>query len=607
MALPKIIQKFNTHVATNGSADSFGHLKLSDAVNSTSSTSGGFAATPAAVKAAYDLATTAKNTADEAKSLGTVAYTYKGSVSTVADLDNVSNPKNGYVYNVTASGANYAYVEAVGTEGQSGYVAAHWDNLGAVIQVDTALDDESVNPVENRVITNALSTLANSTHVHEQLKIKNSSGTYTNSTYDGGTAVTIDKVYEAASADSATTASSADEATKLSTARTLTVDLSGSQTHNNFDGTANVYLATTGVLPVSAGGTGSTSSADALTNLGLTATASELNTLDGITASTTELNYVDGVTSAIQDQIDGKADSSHTHGNISNDGKLTTKGVVVVTDATDGSIKGSTTITVTELEYLDGVTSSIQDQLDAKLDEAEVPSPSNSSPAALGATASAGTGTDYSRANHVHPGPTIQLTGDATTSATQLTGTSTISISTTLATVNTDTTATGNASATTLTNGGSFNVPHITANGKGLVTNNDNIAITLPQLVGQNGTSVTAGTGTDAGKLFIENSGARSVATGTSGGTISVNTNGTSADVVVKGLRGSISTPITAGVAVTTPSYIVGSNRLIVMIDGVVCQPTVTYTEQGTAGNTSTTIKFVDDIDNTYVVDVLVI
>lgn len=59
------------------------------------------------------------------------------------------------------------------------------------------------------------------------------------------------------------------------------------------------------------------SAATALTNLGLTATATELNTLDGITASTaelntldgitattTELNYTDGVTSNIQAQID---------------------------------------------------------------------------------------------------------------------------------------------------------------------------------------------------------------------------------------------------------------------------------------------------------------
>jgi hypothetical protein len=33
----------------------------------------------------------------------------------------------------------------------------------------------------------------------------------------------------------------------------------------------------------------------------------------GVTATATELNYVSGVTSSIQDQIDGKAESNHTH------------------------------------------------------------------------------------------------------------------------------------------------------------------------------------------------------------------------------------------------------------------------------------------------------
>ena len=57
---------------------------------------------------------------------------------------------------------------------------------------------------------------------------------------------------------------------------------------------------TSGTLPVARGGTGATTAAAALTNLGVTATA-------------TELNYVDGVTSNIQTQLNGKAASSHTH------------------------------------------------------------------------------------------------------------------------------------------------------------------------------------------------------------------------------------------------------------------------------------------------------
>jgi len=68
-----------------------------------------------------------------------------------------------------------------------------------------------------------------------------------------------------------------------------------------------------GTLPVNKGGTGATTAAAALVNLGLTATAAEINKLDGVTATTEELNYVDGVTSNIQTQLNNKAASSHSH------------------------------------------------------------------------------------------------------------------------------------------------------------------------------------------------------------------------------------------------------------------------------------------------------
>lgn len=51
-------------------------------------------------------------------------------------------------------------------------------------------------------------------------------------------------------------------------------------------------------VAVSHGGTGSSTAAGALVNLGLTATAAELNALDGITSTVAELNIVDGGTSA---------------------------------------------------------------------------------------------------------------------------------------------------------------------------------------------------------------------------------------------------------------------------------------------------------------------
>ena len=52
----------------------------------------------------------------------------------------------------------------------------------------------------------------------------------------------------------------------------------------------------TGTLSVAKGGTGATTAAGALTNLGLTATAAELNKLDGATVTTAELNVLSGVT-----------------------------------------------------------------------------------------------------------------------------------------------------------------------------------------------------------------------------------------------------------------------------------------------------------------------
>lgn len=58
---------------------------------------------------------------------------------------------------------------------------------------------------------------------------------------------------------------------------------------------------------------GITATATELNTLdGITATTAELNIMDGVTATTTELNYLDGVTSSVQTQIDGKASTATT-------------------------------------------------------------------------------------------------------------------------------------------------------------------------------------------------------------------------------------------------------------------------------------------------------
>jgi hypothetical protein len=73
--------------------------------------------------------------------------------------------------------------------------------------------------------------------------------------------------------------------------------------------------------PIVAGGTGTSTAGGWLAAMGVTATAAELNTLDGITATVAELNVLDGIPG---------------------------------------------TLTATEIGYLDGVTSAIQTQLNAK-------------------------------------------------------------------------------------------------------------------------------------------------------------------------------------------------------------------------------------------------
>jgi hypothetical protein len=122
-------------------------------------------------------------------------------------------------------------------------------------------------------------------------------------------------------------AATATKAATLTTARTLTIGSTG----KTFNGSANVswtlaeigaaaashthaYAAATHshaiadlpTITVAKGGTGATTAAAALTNLGLTATAAELNKLDGVTATTAQLNFVTGVTSAIQTQLNAK-------------------------------------------------------------------------------------------------------------------------------------------------------------------------------------------------------------------------------------------------------------------------------------------------------------
>jgi len=122
--------------------------------------------------------------------------------------------------------------------------------------------------------------------------------------------------------------------------------------------------------------------ATALTNLGLTATAAELNTLDGITSTTGELNLLDGVTWSLTDYNTLTATAAELNVLDGVTWSLTDYNTLTATAAELNLLDGITastaelnkldglTATTTELNYVDGVTSAIQTQLDAKYEAA---------------------------------------------------------------------------------------------------------------------------------------------------------------------------------------------------------------------------------------------
>ena len=123
-------------------------------------------------------------------------------------------------------------------------------------------------------------------------------------------------------------------------------------------GASNRYLRSDGTWAVPP----DTNTTYTLSSFGITATAAELNKLDGVTATATEINYLDGVTSAIQTQLNGKAASSHSHPASQVTGLTASRALV----SDSGGHPAVSTVTSTELGYLDGVTSAIQTQLNNK-------------------------------------------------------------------------------------------------------------------------------------------------------------------------------------------------------------------------------------------------
>lgn len=97
-----------------GNATQYGHLKLSDATNSSSGATGGVAATPAAVKAAKDAADAAQSSADNAQSSADAAMT-KASTLATASAAGIVKPGTGMT--VDAAGALNVNASTASTPG----------------------------------------------------------------------------------------------------------------------------------------------------------------------------------------------------------------------------------------------------------------------------------------------------------------------------------------------------------------------------------------------------------------------------------------------------------------------------------------------------------
>lgn len=267
------------------------------------------------------------------------------------------------------------------------------------ITVDSALSSTSTNPVQNKVVNTAISnlnTLVGDTKVSTQISnaIANKSDTghthnYASSSSAGGSATSAVKL-DTSTAGSATQPVYFSGGKPVETTYTLGASVpSGAK----FTDTTYGVVSTTanGLAPKRDGSTTKflrgdgtwavppdTNTTYSLSSFGITATADELNKLDGCTATVTELNYVDGVTSNIQTQLNGKAASSHNHaasnitsGTLSSDRLPTvpvSKGGTGATTAAAALTNLGITATATELNYVDGVTSNVQTQLDKKLE-----------------------------------------------------------------------------------------------------------------------------------------------------------------------------------------------------------------------------------------------
>ena len=166
------------------------------------------------------------------------------------------------------------------------------------VVVDAALDDASTNPVQNKVIKAALDAKAASEHTHDASAIV--TGTFGADRLSSD--IPVSKFANDAEYQTATQVSASIDA-KISSVYRYKGSVANQAALPSSDNvTGDIYNCEDTGMNYAWNG-------EAWDALGSATTLADL----GVTATAEELNYISGVTSGVQAQLDGKAASEHTH------------------------------------------------------------------------------------------------------------------------------------------------------------------------------------------------------------------------------------------------------------------------------------------------------
>ena len=305
-----------TQLSTAYSHSQAAHLQTEDSVTSTSTTS---AATPNSVKKAYDLASTANTNATQAKT----------AVTTHNTATDAHNDIRLLISELSTQVNNFLDVDDTTKDELSEIIAlieANADSIEDItsgkVNVTDIINNLTTN-VSNKPLSAAQGVAIKALIDALQKAVDNivdgtttvakatnaSSASYATNASTSTYAVNASTADYAKSANKATTASKAGTATRATNADTSTYAINaGTATYATNSGTAT-YATNSGTATYAtkAGTATHADKATTATNAGTAnyaKNAGTANTLKNLTASVTELNYMDGVTSNVQTQLD---------------------------------------------------------------------------------------------------------------------------------------------------------------------------------------------------------------------------------------------------------------------------------------------------------------